>query len=134
MEKCVFCEINNNNISCKLIHETDFIKAILDADPINEGHILILPKIHTDNIDEIPISVINEMMMLAQKIVPIYRKIYGANGYSIMQNGGDFCDFGHFHLHLFPRYKEDGFGWTYPSGGPFEYSQSVADKIRSKLK
>ena len=32
--------------------------------------------------------------------------------YSIMQNGGQFCDFGHFHLHLFPRYPNDEFGWT----------------------
>lgn len=45
---------------------------------------------------------------------------------SIMQNGGQFCDFGHFHLHLFPRYPNDEFGWTYPKG-PFEYSQKVAE-------
>lgn len=52
--------------------------------------------------------------------------------YSIMQNGGQFCDFGHFHLHLFPRYLNDGFGWTYPKG-PFEYSQKVAERIRKEL-
>lgn len=42
---------------------------------------------------------------------------------------GEFCDFGHFHVHVFPRYKEDGFGWTYPQGS-FEYSEEIADKIR----
>ena len=49
-----------------------------------------------------------------------------------MQNGGEFCDFGHFHLHIFPRYIKDGFGWNYPEG-PFEYSENVANKIRKEL-
>ncbi|MGL6173313.1 MAG: HIT family protein [Cellulosilyticaceae bacterium] len=75
-------------------------------------HILILPKIHVDSIEKVPLAVLNEMLVLAQKIVPVYHKIYSAKGYSIMQNGGEFCDFGHFHLHLFPRYSEDGFGWN----------------------
>lgn len=44
----------------------------------------------------------------------------------------EFCDFGHGHFHVFPRYKNDGFGWT-ASKGKFEYSQDVANKIRRVL-
>ena len=43
----------------------------------------------------------------------VLKEIYKPDGYSIMQNGGKFNDVGHYHLHIFPRYKGDGFGWTY---------------------
>lgn len=39
---------------------------------------------------------------------------------------------GHRHFHVFPRYQNDGFGWT-ASEEKFEYSQNVADKLRSAL-
>lgn len=132
MSECVFCKIINRESKSKLIYETESILAFLDIEPINEGHILIVPKIHVDSIEKVPLEVLNEMLALLQKIVPIYKKIYRVEGYSIMQNGGKFCDFGHFHLHIFPRYHNDGFGWTYPEG-PFKYSQKVADKIIKEL-
>lgn len=49
-----------------------------------------------------------------------------------MQNGGECCDFGHFHLHVFPRVKGDGFGWTYPDVGG-EYTDDIASDLREKL-
>ena len=50
-----------------------------------------------------------------------------------MQNGGAFCEFGHLHFHIFPRYENDGFGWTEPDG-EFECSERVAQCIREGLK
>ena len=132
MSKCAFCNIINRECESKLIYETESIVSFLDRDPINEGHLLIVPKIHVDSIEKVSLEVLNEMFILVQKIVPIYKKIYRVEGYSIMQNGGQFCDFGHFHLHLFPRYPNDGFGWTYPKG-TFEYSQKVVERIRKEL-
>ena len=49
-----------------------------------------------------------------------------------MQNGGDFNDIGHFHLHIFPRYILDGFGWKY-SNNEFEVSKNISDKLKSAL-
>lgn len=132
MKECAFCKIINKENECYLIYESDTIMAFLDIDPINEGHVLIIPKIHCSSIDEIPLFVLNDMMALSQKIVSALAQLYKADGYSIMQNGGEFCEFRHFHLHIFPRYKNDGFGWTYPQGS-FEYSSKVANKIMDHL-
>lgn len=49
-----------------------------------------------------------------------------------MQNGGEFNDLGHYHLHVFPRYKNDGFGWT-DSGKQYDCSMEVAIKIKENL-
>ncbi|HHW68824.1 MAG TPA: HIT family protein [Tenericutes bacterium] len=127
------CKIIKKEKECYLIYESDTIMSFLDVDPINEGHLLIIPKIHQSSIDKIPLFILNDMIELSQKIVSALTQIYKLDGYSIMQNGGDFCEFGHFHLHIFPRYQDDGFGWTYPQG-PFEYSMNVANKIINYLK
>lgn len=49
-----------------------------------------------------------------------------------MQDGGKCCDYGHFHMHIFPRFDGDGFGWT-DSYRPSEYSQRVASVLREEM-
>lgn len=56
----------------------------------------------------------------------------GPDGYSIMQNGGEFNDIGHYHLHIFPRYVGDGFGWTYGSEKKAVNSE-IAQSLRKSL-
>lgn len=132
MSECAFCKIVNKQADAYVIFESENIEAFLDIDPINEGHVLIVPKIHEASIHKIPLVVLSEIMELAQRIVEVLEQIYDMDGYTIMQNGGQFCDFGHCHVHIFPRYKNDGFGWKYPQG-EFEYSKEVAAKIADML-
>lgn len=61
------------------------------------------------------------------------KNVYKPNGYSIMQNGGAFNDVGHYHLHIFPRYTGDGFGWTNGNSNK-DVNTEIAKKIRDKLK
>lgn len=125
---CEFCNIVNKNQSAYIVYESENTVAFLDMEPINEGHVLIVPKLHEASIHKMPIELLTEIMEVAQMMVVALEKVYGMKGYSIMQNGGEFCDFGHGHFHVFPRYRNDGFGWT-ASEEKFEYSQKVADKI-----
>ena len=130
--ECPFCNIINKKAEAYIVYESENVTAFLDIDPINEGHVLIIPKMHEASIDNIPLHILTEIMQLSQKIVTALKEIYDIDGYSIMQNGGEFCDFGHGHFHVFPRYKNDGFGWNYPEG-TFECSEKIAEQIRNKL-
>ena len=130
--ECSFCKIVKKQAEAYVIYESENIIAFLDIDPINEGHVLVIPKLHEASIDNIPINILTEIMETIQKVVTALREIYNIDGYSIMQNGGDFCDFGHGHFHIFPRYKNDGFGWKYPEG-TFEYSHEIAERIRTAM-
>lgn len=129
---CVFCQIINKEAEAKIVYESSKVIAFLDIEPINTGHILVLPKIHENTITRIPEDYLMEVIGTVKKIACIYESDYGHTGYSVMQNGGECCDFGHFHMHIFPRKSGDGFGWTYPSIGG-EYSDKVADDIRKRL-
>lgn len=131
-ENCDFCKIIAKNLPAYTVYESDTVIAFLDIDPIHEGHVLVVPKIHADSIEALPEQVLLDVMKVAKSIVGALGEIYNNEGYSIMQNGGKFYDLGHAHFHVFPRYENDGFGWTYPdceSG----YSAEVAEKIRAKL-
>ena len=130
--ECPFCKIVKKEANAHIVCETENLIALLDIDPINEGHILVIPKSHEASIDNITTCVLTEIMKLLQKIVAALKEIYNTDGYSIMQNGGEFCDFGHAHFHVFPRYKNDGFGWKYPEGS-FECSAQIAERLRNKI-
>lgn len=131
--ECAFCKIIQKQANAYVIYESDNIEAFLDIVPINEGHVLIVPKLHVASLNQMPLPVLTEIMELGQRIVSALEEIYPMDGYSMMQNGGKFCDFGHGHFHIFPRYENDGFGWKYPEG-PFECSEQVAEKLRGALR
>lgn len=131
--ECPFCKIIKRQAGAYVIYESENIIVFLDMDPINEGHVLVVPKMHESSIDNMPINILTEIMETIQKVVTALKEVYDINGYSIMQNGGEFCDFGHGHFHVFPRYKNDGFGWTYPEG-TFEYSEKVAEQLRNAIR
>lgn len=130
---CIFCKIAKKELESNIVYENNNIIAFLDIDPISEGHILIIPKEHYLDIEELPKNIINEIIELSQKMVKSVKEIYNPDGYSIMQNGGEFNDIGHFHLHIFPRYQNDGFGWTCEDK-KFNVSKEISDKIKNALK
>lgn len=129
---CIFCKIVDGEIPSNLIYKDDLMMCFLDIEPINEGHILIIPKNHYLDADEIPNEILLTMMALSKKIVRVIKEKYSPDGYSIMQNGGKFNDIGHYHMHIFPRYKGDGFGWTC-SDTKHDVSQGLANELKEIL-
>ncbi len=108
---CIFC--HKELLSTDIVYEDELVMAFMDINPINEGHVLLVPKEHYLDADEIPDETLSHIMLISKKIVIALKEIYRPEGYSIMQNGGAFNDIGHYHMHIFPRYSGDGFGWTY---------------------
>lgn len=109
--RCQFCDLANGRETTNIVYQTSAISCFLDIDPINDGHTLIVPKKHvldTEELDrETRVDVMNAIVLLSQSI----KKIYQPDGITVMQNGGYFNDVNHYHMHVFPRYKNDGFGW-----------------------
>lgn len=128
---CIFC--HKENLTTDIVYEDALVMAFMDMDPINEGHVLLVPKEHYLDVDELPDEVLTHLMLVSKKIVSALKETYQPDGYSIMQNGGKFNDVEHYHLHIFPRYQGDGFGWTYGDGRK-NVNSVTAEKIREKIK
>lgn len=129
---CVFCKIVQGEIPSCLVYEDELSMAFLDNDPINEGHVLLIPKEHILDVDEMSDALLTHLMLVSKRLVKAVKTTYQPEGCSIMQNGGKFNDIGHYHLHVFPRYDGDGFGWT-DSEREKTYSQQIADSIKANL-
>lgn len=131
--ECIFCQIANGRIDANIIYKNELLTCFLDFEPINEGHVIIVPNKHYYDADEIPNEILMSIMSLSKRIVKIIKDRYSPDGYSIMQNGGMFNDVGHYHMHVFPRYKNDGFGWTYSDAKHYATSD-VAKELKELLK
>lgn len=129
---CIFCKIAGGEIPSRTIYEDEQFRVILDLSPATKGHALILPKEHADNLFELPEEIAAKAMRVAKKVGTILVDKLGADGLNLVQNNGDAAGqtVKHFHLHLIPRYIEDGqnINWN-----PSEPSAEELDKVRGQI-
>jgi histidine triad (HIT) family protein len=112
--ECLGCRIANQDEPVQYVYENEYVCCVLDIAPFNEGHTLILPKKHVEELDELDLETSLAVLNATKKISILLKTLYNADGVSICQNGGVFNDLDHFHIHVIPRFKGDGFSWSEP--------------------
>ncbi|MBL4799448.1 MAG: HIT family protein [Oleispira sp.] len=105
-------QIVNRETDAAIVYESIEVIAFADHDPINFGHILIVPKKPYAFFPDLPEKVLSEINTVAKDFYQRIASKYNPDGISFIQNNGDFNDLGHYHLHIFPRFHDDKFGWT----------------------
>lgn len=131
-DACIFCKIANGEIPSKSIYEDEDFKVILDLGPATKGHALILPKEHAANLYELPDETAAKVMVLAKKLGRQMTDNLKADGLNLVQNNGETAGqtVHHFHLHLIPRYKDDGQHILWKPG---EVSQEELEEIKNTI-
>ncbi len=131
-DDCIFCKLANGVFATRSIYEDEDFNVILDLAPATKGHALILPKQHADNLYDLPDETAAKAFVLAKKLAQKMTDKLGCDGFNIVQNNGTVAGqtVFHFHLHLIPRYKEDGqqICWT-----PMEVEAEVLDHVKEML-
>lgn len=129
---CIFCKIANGEIPSKTLYEDERFRVILDLGPASKGHALILPKDHYANLYELPEETAGDVMKLAKRMAARMTQRLGCEGFNLVQNNGELAGqtVFHFHMHLIPRYKDDGqkIGWK-----PQEVTQEELEEIRKQI-
>lgn len=103
----IFCKIIKNEIPSYTIYEDDIVKVFLDVNPNHNGHTLIVPKEHYENLFDIDNEVLNHILQVAKKISSLLKERLNYDGISLCQNNLYGQEVKHFHLHLIPKYKEE---------------------------
>lgn len=111
--KCLGCSLANKFAPVNIVYENDFVCCILDHDPFNEGHVMILPKKHFEDVDELDADTANYIIQASRLISKAIKAFYKPDGITICQNGGIFSELSHFHMHVVPRYKDQSFADFY---------------------
>ena len=131
-EDCIFCKIAEGKIPSKTLYEDERFRVILDLGPVARGHALILPKDHAENIYELSEETAAAAMSLAKRMAIVMRDRLNCDGLNLIQNNGEAAGqtVAHFHMHVIPRYKEDGqkIGWT-----PREATEEELESVKTQL-
>lgn len=106
MNDCLFCKLANHIIDTNIIYEDDMVTAFLDAYPDSNGHLLIVPKEHTLDLDSISDETLLHIMKVARKLKALLIEKMHCDGVTLIQNNGAVQEVKHFHLHLKPYYKK----------------------------
>lgn len=119
-DNCIFCKIIAGEIPSYTLYEDERFKVILDVGPATRGHALILPKDHYANLYELPEETAAEVIKLAKRMMAQMTDKLKCDGFNIVQNNGETAGqtVNHFHMHLIPRYKNDGEILKYIAGEP----------------
>lgn len=105
---CLFCKIINNEIPSKKIYEDDKVIVFLDIHPKATGHMLIIPKKHYINIEDIDLNILNHINSISKDMYQLLKDKLHVEGVTTCQNNGISQEIKHFHMHLIPNYKSSG--------------------------
>ena len=110
MDDCIFCKLANGVFPTNTIYEDDKFRVILDNGPATKGHALVLPKEHYENVFEMPDDLLGEAVKVAKKVATNMKDKLSCDGLNLIQNNGEAAGqtVMHFHLHIIPRYENDG--------------------------
>lgn len=127
-----FCKIANGEIPANALYEDDLVKVIFDLSPASEGHVLILPKSHYDDVYSLDDDTAAHIFKVAVKIANAMKKSLNIDGLNIVQNNGEAAGqtVFHFHMHIIPRYTDDtvNIKWV-----PGKISEDEIEKLKNKI-
>ncbi|MGY0400273.1 MAG: HIT family protein [Ostreibacterium sp.] len=106
MTDCIFCKIANHHLTSTCVYEDNTLLAIMDIFPEAKGHLLIIPKKHSDNLFEIDNDTLTHVMLISKRIATGVKIALNADGIKITQLNGIAAKqtVFHYHLHIVPAY------------------------------
>jgi len=107
----IFSKIISGEIPSYTIAENELFVAFLDVFPLVKGHVLVVPKIETDKIFDLPEAYLSSMLLFAQPIAKAIEKTFDCKRCGISVVG---LEVPHAHMHLLPINTANDLNFTQP--------------------
>lgn len=133
---CVFCQIIKRELPASFIYEDDKAAALLDIHPINEGHILVIPKRHEAQFTSLTEEEAAYLFKIGHKVLKaVQASDIQCEGTNLFLSDGPVAgqEVMHCHLHIAPRFKGDGHRVGFSHSDPDEYPRSRLDQIAAQI-
>ncbi|MGI5868027.1 MAG: HIT family protein [Kiritimatiellia bacterium] len=146
---CVFCKIIAGAIPSAKVFESENVLAFLDIQPMEKGHVLVIPKRHWPTLMDVPVEIaediacFEELMYIVRVAAKAVRRDF-ADGVNILQCNGPGAGqtVSHLHFHVIPRYGSDAVQPAWQSGhGRYandaeraDYAKRIAAAIATIIK
>ena len=132
---CSFCDLIHGAGEVSMCYEDADVVAFMDVQPVNAGHVLVVPRKHFEGFDDIPHALAMHLFEVAMEIVPVVKQVAGADGMNVVVNSGAAAGQGvfHYHVHVIPRRPDDGFDLPLPFGGSEMPDRTVLDMHAARI-
>jgi histidine triad (HIT) family protein len=134
---CIFCRLLADELPASFVHRGPLVFVLMDIQPVNAGHLLVVPNQHVALLGDLPEDAATEMFRMGHRCVAALRRsglpcegvnLFLADGEAAMQ------EIPHVHLHVFPRFAGDGFGLKFPQRYFEKPSRSGLDSCAEKIR
>lgn len=131
---CLFCGIVAGTVPCAKVAEDETTLAFMDIDPGADGHLLVIPKRHSDDLIDIDADDLVATTLAAQRIAKAVLSELGADGVNLLNccRPAGWQSVFHFHLHVIPRYVDkakDRMELPYEPGQPADL-EAIAERAK----
>ena len=137
MSDCIFCEILSGKLQSSIVYQDDRCTALMDIQPVNPGHVLVIPNSHVTYLADLAEVTSAQLFLVARRTAAALRNSgIRCEGVNLFLADGEAAgqEVFHVHLHVFPRYKGDGFGFKFPPGYSNKPERSELDAIAQQIR
>lgn len=116
---CIFCRILAGELEASIVHRDEVCTAFMDVQPVNAGHVLVVPNHHAAYLADLPAETGAQIFRVAQRMAGALRSSgLPCEGVNFFLADGEAAqqEIFHVHLHVFPRFANDGFGLRFAPG------------------
>lgn len=132
---CIFCDLIKGAAEVSMCYEDQQVIAFMDIQPVNQGHVLVVPREHYETLRDIPRDVGQHMYDVATRLIPVIQEVSGAEDMNIVVNSGAAAgqNVFHYHIHLIPRREGDGFDVPLPFPGSEMPNRHLLDAMAVRI-
>ncbi|MEX0918362.1 MAG: HIT family protein [Candidatus Paceibacterota bacterium] len=129
---CLFCQIIDGMVPAKIVYQDEKVIAFLDINPNNPGHTLVIPRRHHQDFFTLSKNELADLFAGVQTVAGVIKKALAAEGINLGMNNGPAAGqvIFHAHIHIIPRFKDDGLIHWQPKKISEKEMTVIQDKIR----
>ena len=134
-DHCTFCDLIKGAAEVSVCHEDAESIAFMDIQPVNSGHVLVVPRAHYESLLDVPQEIGAHLFQVTMRLASAIRKVTGCTDMNIVVNSGTAAgqDEPHYHVHIIPRRPEDGFNIDLPFSGSTMPDRTQLDAMAVQL-
>jgi histidine triad (HIT) family protein len=132
---CTFCDLIRGAAEVSICHEDADAIAFMDIQPVNNGHVLVVPREHYESLLDVPQEIGMHLFQVTMRLANAVRAVTGNDDLNIVVNSGKAAgqDEPHYHVHIIPRREGDGFDIPLPFNGSEMPDRTLLDAYAARI-
>jgi histidine triad (HIT) family protein len=134
-DQCTFCDLIRGAAEVSICHEDADAIAFMDIQPVNNGHVLVVPRVHYESMLDVPPALGIHLFQVTMRLANAVRQVTGCDDFNIVVNSGAAAgqDEPHYHVHIIPRRDGDGFDIPLPFNGSEMPDRTLLDAYAARI-